>query len=100
PDEYRVIFLGGSTVEDAQSDEEMMTAQFKRALPASHDGKRITVINAGHANFDSQTIRGYWDAVVRRFSPDLVLYYEAWNEQQGDIKFTGMRVDRRLSAFT
>src|SRR5207253_9129437 len=48
----------------------------------------------------SQTIRGYWDAVVRRFSPDLVLYYEAWNEQQGDIKFTGMRVDRRLSAFT
>jgi hypothetical protein len=99
-DEYRVIFLGGSTVEDAQSDEEMMTAVFKRALAPSSHGKRLTVINAGHANFDSRTIRGYWDAVVRGFSPDLVVYYEAWNEQQGDIKFTGMRVDQRLAAFT
>ena len=32
PGEYRIIFLGGSTVEDRQSDAEMMTAQFKSAL--------------------------------------------------------------------
>lgn len=100
PDEYRVVFLGGSTVEDGQSDAEMMTAQFKRALPAPPRGKRVTVVNAGKANFDSRTIRAYWESVVKAFSPDLVLYYEAWNEQQGDIKFTGMRIDQRMAAFT
>jgi len=100
PDEYRVVFLGGSTVEDGQSDAEMMTEQFKRALPASASGKRVTVVNAGKANFDSRVIRTYWDSVVKKFSPDLVVYYEAWNEQQGDIKFTGMRIDQGMAAFT
>jgi len=100
PDEYRVIFLGGSTVEDAQSDAEMMTEQFKRGLPAQAAGKRVTVVNAGKANFDSHVIRTYWEAVVKNFSPDLVVYYEAWNEQQGDIKFTGMRVDQSIATFT
>jgi hypothetical protein len=100
PDEYRVVFLGGSTVEDGQSDAEMMTEQFKRALPASASGKRVTVVNAGKANFDSRVIRSYWDSVVKKFSPDLVVYYEAWNEQQGDIKFTGMRVDQGLAVFS
>ena len=38
-DEYRVVFLGGSTVEDGQSDAEMMTEQFKRALPAAASRK-------------------------------------------------------------
>jgi hypothetical protein len=100
PDEYRVVFLGGSTVEDGQSDAEMMTEQFKRALPPSASGKHVTVVNAGKANFDSRVIRSYWDSVVKKFSPDLVVYYEAWNEQQGDIKFTGMRVDQGMAAFT
>src|SRR5262245_60046846 len=98
-DEYRVVFLGGSTVEDAQSDAEMMTEQFKRALSSSPGGKRLAVVNAGKANFDSRVIRSYWEFEVKKLSPDLVIYYEAWNEQQGDIKFTGMRVDRGLSAF-
>jgi len=100
PGEYRVVFLGGSTVEDGQSDAEMMTEQFKRALPLSGSGKRVTVVNAGKANFDSRVIRTYWDSVVKKFSPDLVVYYEAWNEQQGDIKFTGMRVDQGMATFT
>jgi len=99
PGEYRIVFLGGSTVEDAQSDDEMMTARFKRLLPATHHGKRTTVVNAGKANFDSRTIHAYWRSVIRDLAPDLVLYYEAWNEQQGDVKFTGMSVDERMAAF-
>jgi hypothetical protein len=98
PDEYRIIVLGGSTVEDAQSDEEMMTAQLKRSLPPI-GSRRVTVVNAGKANFDSRVIRSYWQSIVHEFSPDLVVYYEAWNEQQGDIKFTGMQVDQGLSVF-
>jgi hypothetical protein len=38
--EYRIMFVGGSTVEDAQSDVEMMTAQFKRVMPPAHEEKR------------------------------------------------------------
>lgn len=96
-DEYRVFVLGGSTVEDAQSDDEMMTAQLKRSLPSTYQQRHVTVVNAGRANFDSRVIRSYWQSIVRAFTPDLVVYYEAWNEQQGDIKFTGMRVDERLA---
>jgi lysophospholipase L1-like esterase len=99
PGEYRIVVLGGSTVEDAQSDEEMWTAQLKRALLRADPERRITVVNAGRANFDSRVIRSYWQSIVRTLSPDLVVYYEAWNEQQGDIKFTGMRVDQGLAAF-
>jgi hypothetical protein len=97
PDEYRVIFLGGSTVEDAQSDVEMMTAQVKRALPQRHGEKRITVVNAGRAGFESARILLYWQSHVEAFSPDLIVYYEAWNEQPTDVKWT--RVDQRVAAF-
>ena len=95
-DEYRIVFVGGSTVEDAQSDAEMMTAQFKKVLPPTYQGKRITVVNAGKAGFESQRILLYWN-VVRTFSPDLVLYYEAWNEQPTDA--TWKQADSRIAAF-
>ncbi len=98
PDEYRVIFLGGSTVEDAQSDVEMMTAQVKRALPQRHGEKRISVVNAGRAGFESARILLYWTYQVEAFSPDLVVYYEAWNEQPTDVKWT--RVDQRIAGFS
>ena len=94
-DEYRIVFLGGSTVEDAQSDSEMMTAQFKRAVSPAFHGKRVTVVNAGKAGFDSRRIQLYYESTVAAFSPDLVLYYEAWNEQPSDATFA--RVDQVLA---
>lgn len=95
--EYRIVFLGGSTVEDAQSDTEMMTAQVKRLLPPTYRGKRVRVVNTGKANFGSRRILAYWDSSVRAFLPDLVVYYEAWNEQEGDVKFLGMHLDQHLA---
>jgi hypothetical protein len=97
PGEYRIVFLGGSTVEDFQSDAEMMTAQFKHAIPPTFEGKRITVVNAGRVTFASRRIATYYAQSVGQFSPDLVLYYEAWNEQPRDAKFA--RADDRLSEF-
>jgi hypothetical protein len=94
--EYRIVFLGGSTVEDAQSDDEMMTAQFKHALPPTHRDKRVSVVNAGKAGFESRRILLYWQSWVHTFSPDVVLYYEAWNEQPTDVKFA--RADARIAA--
>lgn len=75
--EYRLMFVGGSTVEDAQSDAEMMTAHVKRVLPPAYRGKRIVVVNAGKAGFDSGRILLYFASTLRHFSPDLIVYYEA-----------------------
>jgi hypothetical protein len=94
PDEFRIVFLGGSTVEDGQSDPEMMTTQFKRTLPPLTDGRKVTVVNAGKVGFESRRILLYWQVSVHRFSPDLVLYYEAWNEQPTDVNW--QRVDRSI----
>lgn len=84
--EYRIVFLGGSTVQDYQSDEEMMTAQAKRSLRPDRQGKRITVVNAGVAGFNSRDILHYYRSKVGAFAPDLILYYEAWNEMPRDVK--------------
>ena len=86
PSEYRIVFVGGSTVEDGQSDAEMMTTQFKDVLPPTYRGKKTRVINAGKSGFDSRRILDLYKTTLSRFSPDLVLYYEAWNEQPTDIK--------------
>ena len=96
-DEYRIVFLGGSTVQDVQSDEEMMTAQVKRALPSAAGGKQITVVNAGMSGFGSTELLGRYEQEIAKFSPDLVVYYEAWNEQPNDVK-PRSKVDRELSA--
>ncbi|MBI3491761.1 MAG: hypothetical protein HY047_08280 [Acidobacteria bacterium] len=93
-DEYRIVFVGGSTVEDVQSDAEMMTAQFKRVVPPTHEGKRITVVNAGKAGFESERILLYWRTWINRFSPDLVLYYEGFNEQTTNVKWA--RVNEKI----
>ena len=55
-----VIALGGSTVEDVQSNEEMLTTQIKSRLPAVYRGRRVTVVNAGKVGFESKLILAYW----------------------------------------
>lgn len=84
--EFRVAFLGGSTVQGFQSDEETMTAQFKRFFRRTPPGRQLTVVNAGRSGFDSRRILEDYRLRVSRFPIDLVLYYEAWNEQPNDLK--------------
>jgi hypothetical protein len=94
--EFRVVFLGGSTVQGFQSDEEMMTAQFKQFFRHTPPGKQLTVVNAGRAGFDSRRILEDYRSRVSRFPIDLVLYYEAWNEQPTDVK-PSMKADRIIA---
>jgi len=84
--EFRVVFLGGSTVQGFQSDEEMMTAQFKQFFRRTPPGRQLTVVNAGRSGFDSRRILEDYRSRVSRFPIDLALYYEAWNEQPNDLK--------------
>jgi hypothetical protein len=97
PGEYRIFFVGGSTVEDAQSDEEMMTTWFKRALRLDVPGP-VAVVNAGRAGFDSRDILAQYDSTIAPFSPDLVLYFEAWNEQPKNASGTRSWFSRWLRA--
>ena len=54
--EFRILILGGSTVEDAQSDEEMWATVFKRRFPPTYQDKAVTVVNGGRAGFDSKRV--------------------------------------------
>jgi len=98
-DELRIFVVGGSVVEDSQSDAEMLTAQIKSRLPATHQGKPIKVVNAGQAAIGgSRDIYNLYARNIRSFAPDLVLYYEAIGEQVRFSQF--MQIDSRLGAIT
>jgi hypothetical protein len=90
--EIRVFVMGGSTVEDAQPDADTWTMQMKGQLA----NPRVKVVNAGETAMGSATIARLYDEKIRRFAPDVVLYYEAWNEQSQF--WQGPMVDRRIGA--
>jgi hypothetical protein len=77
PGEYRVFVVGGSTVEDAQPDVDMWTRKLKEEL----NDPRIKVINAGQTNMGSTGMTAMYESRLSVFKPDLLLYYEGWNEQ-------------------
>ena len=95
--EFRIVFIGGSTVQDFQSDDEMMTAQFGNVVKSGRTG-RVTVLNAGRSGFNSANILEDYTSRVGAFRPDAVLYYEAWNEQPHDLKPMA-RADAMVRAF-
>jgi hypothetical protein len=75
--EARMFVLGGSTVEDAQADADTWTTRLKESLANS----AVTVVNAGQSGMGSTGAVVSYRRKIRQFSPDVVLYYEAWNEQ-------------------
>ena len=75
--EYRIFVVGGSTVEDAQPDIDMWTRQLKLQL----NDPRIKVVNAGQTNMGSSRMTPMYESKISLFKPDLLLYYEGWNEQ-------------------
>ncbi len=94
PGEYRVFVVGGSTVEDAQPDVDMWTRKLKEELNDS----RIKVINAGQTNMGSTGMTPMYESRLSLFKPDLLLYYEGWNEQ---IEFGRLaKVEQQLGAVT
>ena len=77
PGEFRIFLLGGSAVEDKQPDVDMWTTHLRNTLRDPF----AKVVNAGQSGMGSTTAVAVYDYKIRRFSPDLVLYYEALNEQ-------------------
>ena len=75
--EFRIFVVGGSTVEDAQPDIDMWTRQLKLQL----NDPRVKVVNAGQTNMGSSRMTTMYESKISLFKPDLLLYYEGWNEQ-------------------
>lgn len=92
--EIRVFVVGGSTVEDAQPDVDMWTRQLKNTL----NDARVKVINAGQTAMGSSGMTAMYESKLSLFKPDVLLYYEAWNEQTefGQLP----QIEARLAAVT
>jgi hypothetical protein len=75
--ELRVFVVGGSTVEDAQPDVDTWTMKLKAQLA----DPRVKVVNAGQTAMGSNRMTAMYESKLSLFHPDIVLYYEAWNEQ-------------------
>jgi len=92
--ELRVFVVGGSTVEDAQPDIDMWTRQLKNNL----NDPRVKVINAGQTAMGSGKMTEMYESRLSLFKPDLLLYYEAWNEQTDFGQLP--QIEERLAAVT
>lgn len=76
----RILILGGSTVagSGASSNATTIPAQLERMLNAR--GGRYEVMNAGVDGYTSFQELGYFQSTLYRYSPDLVIFYDGWND--------------------
>jgi lysophospholipase L1-like esterase len=83
-DVFRVIMLGGSTVEGigANSPLESLPSKLQLLLEREfpHSSKQIEVINAGISGFSSDQEYLFLIADLLRYKPDLVIAYDGWND--------------------
>lgn len=92
--EFRIFVVGGSTVEDAQPDIDMWTRQLKLQL----NDPRLSVTNAGQTNMGSSRMTTMYESKISLFKPDLLLYYEGWNEQTDFGQLA--QIEQQLGAVT
>ena len=88
PETFRIIVLGGSTVEGngASGSLHALPAEFLRALdgylPSAEGATRFEVINAGVAGYSSINELLFYMSELRDFHPDLIISYNGWNDLQ------------------
>ena len=83
---FRIIFLGGSTVEGdgAESIKNNLPAKFKKNVNSflKSNIKNIEVINAGVGGYKSSQELLYFITELTEYKPDLVIFYNGWNDFQ------------------
>lgn len=83
-DVFRVIMLGGSTVEGigVRSPLESLPSKLQMLLEreVSQSSRRVEVINGGISTFASDQEYLLLIADLLRFEPDLVIAYDGWND--------------------
>jgi hypothetical protein len=83
---FRVIMLGGSTVEGIGVDSPLESLPSKLQLLLEHEfagtSRQVEVINGGISHFASDQEYLLLIADLLRFEPDLVIAYDGWNDAQ------------------
>jgi len=81
-DMYRILMVGGSTMfgAGATSDETTIPGYLQQFLNEKDFGFDIEVINSGIQGADSNTELKFIEQKLVRFSPDLVIIYDGWND--------------------
>jgi len=82
PDTYRIFMVGGSTMfgAGATSDETTIPGYLQQLLNEKDFGFDIEVINSGIQGADSNTESNLIEQKLVRFSPDLIIIYDGWND--------------------
>jgi len=82
PDTYRIFMVGGSTMfgAGATSDETTIPGYLQHLLNEKDFGFDIDVINSGIQGADSYAELKLIEQKLVRFSPDLVIIYDGWND--------------------
>ena len=82
PDTYRIFMVGGSTVfgAGATSDETTIPGYLQYLLNEKDFGFDIEVVNSGIQGADSNTELKSIEQKLVRFSPDLIIIYDGWND--------------------
>jgi lysophospholipase L1-like esterase len=82
PDTYRIFMVGGSTMfgAGATSDETTIPGYLQQLLNEKDFGFDIEIINSGIQGADSNTESNLIERKLVRFSPDLIIIYDGWND--------------------
>ena len=82
PDTHRIFMIGGSTMfgAGATSDKTTIPGYTQQFLGENNTGFNLEVINAGIQGADSNTELKLIEQKLVRFSPDLIIVYDGWND--------------------
>lgn len=78
---YRIIAIGGSSVAGIESpDDQTWPAILENKLKTIYSSRKYEVINAGFGSTFSKQHLGLFRNELLQYEPDMIIYYEAWNE--------------------
>jgi len=82
PDTHRIFMIGGSTIfgAGATSDKTTIPGYTQQFLGENNTGFNLEVVNAGIQGADSNTELKLIEQKLVRFSPDLIIVYDGWND--------------------
>ena len=82
PNTHRIFMVGGSTMfgAGATSDRTTIPGYTQQFLDENNSGFNLEVINAGIQGADSNTELKLIEQKLVRFSPDLIIIYDGWND--------------------
>ena len=99
PNTHRTFMIGGSTMfgAGATSDNTTIPGYVQQFLDENNAEFNLEVINAGIQGADSNTELKLVEQKLIRFSPDLLIIYDGWNDLKADFPVDGMRLNLAMT---